>query len=125
MSDTYFIKINGTANIPETLEMGKNYRISTEGSVTQKKEDDNFDGSSNVTFKFEPINVSITDKLGKTIKAADPRRNSQKIRAYLFKIYADEGLVEAFDDVYDAATIEICSLMPQILRSAIKRIENK
>jgi len=122
MQDTYFINLKGKANIPETLEIGHNYEVKAQGSVTQKKEDDNFDGGNNVSFKFEPVTIEIINHLGKSIKAKDPRKNSQKIRTYLFKLYSDEGYVEAFDDVYDAATQEILMMMPGLLRQAIKRL---
>lgn len=123
MNETYYIALRGKSNIPDKLEIGKNYSITADCSITQSKVDDNHDGTVNVTFKAEPMTIEITKNNGEIIRAKDPRRNSQKIRNYLFKLYADEGVVEDFSAVYDAATLEILSLMPQILRGAVKRLE--
>jgi hypothetical protein len=120
---TYFIALRGKSNIPVPLEIGKNYAIEVKGSVTQKKEDDNFDGSSNICWKFEPVEVVIKDELGTTIRAKDPRKNSQKFRSYLFKLYSDEGVTEDFDAVYDAVTLEAMTIMPALLRAALKRLQ--
>lgn len=122
-TSTYFIALRGNANISECLEIGKNYRIVSEGSITEKKEVDNFDGTKNTTFRFEPVVIEIKDELGTTIRARDPRKNSQKIRSFLFKIYSDEGYTEDFDSFYDAATQEILSTMPAIARQAHKRLQ--
>lgn len=123
--DEFYIKLTGKANIPERLNLGENYEIHAKGSITKEDKEDGFNGTRLITAKFEPVVIEIKDNLGKSIKAKDPRRNSQKIRSFLFKLYADEGYVEDFDSVYDAATLEIMSYMPQILRAAIKRVNKE
>ena len=84
MEETYFIKISGKANIPERLEVDKNYHIACDCSITQEQKDSNENGSYNITFKAEPMTVEILKSNGKIIKARDPRRNSQKFRNYLY-----------------------------------------
>jgi hypothetical protein len=121
-TETYYIKIQGKANIPEALSIGHNFKVVADCSVTQEQRDDNEDGTLDVTYKVVPVTAEISKDNGPTIKAVDPRRNSQKIRNYLFKHYHDEGVVEPFDEVYDAFTFEVMSMTPQLLRGALKRI---
>lgn len=113
----------GKANVPTRIEIGHNYKLVADCSVTQEQKVDNEDGSYDVIAKVEPITIEIQKDNGETIKAKDPRKNSQKIRNYLFKIYSDEGYVEDFDKVYDMFTYEVMSVTPTLLRNAIKRLE--
>ena len=85
----HIIKISGKASIPEELVIGNNYKIECDGSVTERKENDKFDGDSIITWKFEPINVEIVDDKGKRIKAKDPRSDSKKRRACLYRAWEE------------------------------------
>lgn len=123
--NTYFIRINGKANIPTPLEIGHNYKLISDCSVTQIQEDDDEKGGRDVTFKAVPVTVEIGVDNGPTVKAKDPRRNSAKIRNMLWKQHFNEGGVEDFDRVYDEATWVILSMMPLIYREAIKRLQTK
>lgn len=122
MKETYFVKILGKANIPERITIGHNYRLSADCSVTQEQKIDNENGEYDVIFRVEPITIEIQKDNGKIIKAKDPRRNSQKMRNYLWKIYHDEGYIEEFDRVYDMFTQEVMAVTPALLRNAIKRL---
>lgn len=122
INENYYVKIQGKANIPVPLPIGHNYRLTADCSVTGENRSDNNDGTYDVTFKVEPITVEIGTSNGETIKARDPRKNSQKIRNYLFKHYHDEGVIEDFDRLYDAFTYEVMSMTPVLMREAIKRL---
>lgn len=121
--DTYFIKLQGKANIPTGLEIDKNYKITADCSITQEKRDTNEDGSYSITYKAEPLTVEIENDNGKIVKARDPRKNSVKFRNYLFKIYTEEGVTEPFDEVYAATVLEALTVMPVLMRGALKRLE--
>lgn len=123
MNEIFYLKIQGKANIPERLAIGHNYKIVANCSITQEQRDDNENGEFNVTFKAEPITMEISQDNGKVIKAKDPRKNSMKMRNYLFKLYADEGYIEEFDKVYDMFTNEVMAITPHLLRQAIKRLQ--
>jgi hypothetical protein len=71
------------------------------------------------------MTVEILKSNGKIIKARDPRKNSQKMRNYLWKIYTDEGYCEDFDLVYDTFAYEVMGMTPSILKSVIKRLNDK
>lgn len=121
--ENYFIKILGKANVPERVDIGHNYKLTADCSVTQEQKVDNHDGSYDIIFKVEPVTIEIQRDNGEIIKAKDPRKNSQKIRNYLFKIYSDEGYIEDFDKVYDMFTNEVMGMTPGLLRNAIKRLQ--
>ncbi len=125
-TDTYFIKLQGKANIPEPLYVGHNFKVVADCSITQEQKDDNEDGTFSITYKAQPVTCEIFQDNGPTIKAADPRRNSVKVRNMLWKeFFNDTGGAEDFDRVYDEATWVILSMMPQIYREAIKRLSNR
>jgi hypothetical protein len=125
MEETYFIKISGKANIPERLEVDKNYHIACDCSITQEQKDSNENGSYNITFKAEPMTVEILKSNGKIIKARDPRRNSQKFRNYLYKLWSEEGCIYDFDSVYEQVIYDAMGITPQLLRAVIKRLDEK
>lgn len=123
-NEIYYVKIQGKANIPERLAIGHNYRLTADCSISSEQRIDNDNGTFDVVFKVEPVTVEIGRDNGTTVKARDPRKNSQKMRNYLFKIYHEEGYAEDFDRVYDMFTHEVMGATPGLLRSAIKRLEN-
>ena len=122
--ETYYIKLQGSANIPKALSIGHNYKISADCSITSESKSDLENGEYSVTYKAVPITIEITKENGEVVQAKDPRRNSQKIRNYLFKTYFNEGYAEDFDAVYDAFAQEVMLMTPQLLREAIKRLNS-
>jgi hypothetical protein len=122
MDTIYYAKIIGKVNIPVPLSIGHNFKLTADCSITSESKEDNENGEFSVTYKLVPITAEIVKDNGETIKAKDPRKNSQKIRAFLFKCYASEGYTEDFDLVYDAFTQEVMSMSPMLLREAIKRL---
>ena len=124
-NETYYLKIQGKVNIPERVDIGHNYKLTADCSITSESKIDNDNGEFDVVFKVEPITAEIQKDNGKIIKARDPRKNSQKVRNYLFKCYSAEGYCEDFDSVYDAFTYEVMSMTPGLLREAIKRINGE
>lgn len=122
MNEIYYIKVVGKANIPKPLGIGHNYKIIADCSITSESKEDNENGDYSVIYKAVPVTIEITKDNGEVVKAKDPRKNSQKIRNYLFKHYSDEGIVEDFDKVYEAFTYEVMSMTPQLLKEAVKRV---
>ena len=125
MNEIYYVKLHGKANIPDKLSIGHNYKLEADCSITSETRCDNDNGEFDVIYKVEPVTVSIQKDNGKIIKAKDPRRNSQKMRNYLYKIYINEGYVDSFDEVYDTFTNVVMSHTPELLREVIKRLDEK
>ena len=125
MEETFFIKISGKANIPERLEVDKNYHIACDCSITQESKDSNENGTYDITFKAQPMTVEILKSNGTIIKAKDIRKNSVRFRNYLYKLWSEEGCIHSFDDVYEAVVYEAMGIMPSLLRSVIKRMDEK
>lgn len=122
MNETYYIKLQGKANIPKALFIGHNFKITSDCSIVSESKEDNEDGTFSVIYKAVPVTIEIERDNGEVVRAKDPRKNSQKIRNYLFKEYSNEGFVEPFDDVYDAFTLEVMFMTPQLLRGAVSRL---
>lgn len=123
--DDLVLKLSGKVEIPSELEIGHNYALNIKCSVTAITEADRFDGGRIKYYKIEPVFIDLITEIGKTITAKDPRKNSAKIRNLLWKEHFTEGGIEDFNKVYDEATWVILSMIPQIYRDAIKRLENK
>jgi hypothetical protein len=121
-NDTYYIKLQGKANIPVALHIGHNFKITADCSIVSEQRSDNEDGTYAVTYKAVPVTVEIEKDNGEVIKAADPRKNSVKFRNYLRKLYFDDGCVEDFDRVYDSVIDESMAIMPHLFREALKRL---
>jgi len=109
MNETYYIKIQGKANIPNSLAIGHNYKIECDCSITSETKTDNDDGTFNVTYKVEPITATIRRDNGEIIKAKDPRKNSVKIRNSSWKVANDYGLDE--DKFYNYITLKAIGMM--------------
>ena len=120
--NSHILKLLGKSELPKQIQEGRNYHVSCEGSVNKVELHDNEDGTWNKIYTFKPIKIDLLNETGQTIKLKDPRKNSQKIRNYLFKIYSQEGYVEDFDKLYDAFTQEVMLMTPQLIREAVKRV---
>ncbi len=81
--DTYNIKLSGKMNIPEQLEIGKDYHIALEGSITSVTKKNNEDGTYTLDYKLEPLKFELLRSNGTTMKA-DKSKLSQKLRGRAF-----------------------------------------
>jgi hypothetical protein len=119
------VKFVGKAEIPSELQIGKNYLIHATGTITAFTEADKNDGTHVIYYRFEPVHIDMIDERGEKIKLKDPRKNSQKIRNFLWKVWSQNGYVEDFESVYDESTFVIMSRAESIVADAIKRIQNR
>ena len=107
--DSYALKLSGKAELPEPLEIGHNFRVQLEGSITEETIIDNDDGSKTHLYKFKPVLVEAITPQGKTIKARDTRSRSQQLRAVLFRKWRELNEPVTFDEFYDRIMLEIIS----------------
>lgn len=103
----FILRLVGTVNIPEPVKRGNDYKVSLEGSITDKHEKDRDDGTIDEIFTFRPHLGEIMDDKGKKIKAKDRRRNSQKLRAMIFYLYGESGDTRDFEEFYDAFMLKL------------------
>jgi hypothetical protein len=124
-NETYYLKIQGKVNIPNRVEIGHNYKVVADCSITSETKIDNDNGEFDVVFKVEPITCEISKDNGAVTKAKDPRKQSVKFRNYLYKLWSEEGCIYPFEEVYQAVIYEAMGVMPSFLRSVIKRMDEK
>lgn len=118
MNETYYLKISGKVNVPTKLEIGHNYKLVMDCSVTKEERSDNDDGTFSVVSKIEPITAEITKDNGEVVKAKDTRKNSQKIRNLLH--FKWQSMVDAidFELLYDKVTGYILRNMDTIIKES-------
>ena len=107
----YIIKLTGKASLPEALDIGHNYTVKIQGSITAKTETDRFDGGRIYYYRFEPVIVEVITETGKTIRARDTRRASQRLRSAIWKLWQDKQINREFDEYYE-----------EIMRKLIKQV---
>ncbi len=125
MENKYYLKIAGKVNIPRRVEIGHNYKLVADCSITSETKIDNDNGEFDIVFMVEPITAEIQKDNGEVIKAKDPRRNSQKFRNYLYKLWNEDGCIYPFEEVYEQVIYDAMGVMPNFLRSVIKRMDEK
>ncbi len=122
--NSHILKLQGKAELPEEIETGDNYHVALSGGIEKLEFHDNHDGTWDKIYTLKPIKIELLNHLGKSLKLKDPRKNSQKIRGALWKHYFQEGYTGDFDALYDAFTYEVIGLMPQLIRGAVKRVND-
>ena len=97
----HFVRLTGKGNIPSGLEIGRNYALKANGTVTSITESDKNDGSHCLYYKFEPVTIELIDDLGESIKAKDTRSLSQLFRARVWKNWSKAPLSLTFEEYYE------------------------
>ena len=105
--DSFVIKLSGKAELPEPLEIGHNFRVELEGSITSETIADNEDGTKIHYFTFKPIIVEAITAKGERLRAKDTRSRSQQMRALLMKRWRESDSNIEFDKWYDDKMVEI------------------
>lgn len=77
----HIVSLSGKASIADPLELGQDYRITFEGTVTSQTDVDNDDGTKNVINKLKPRLIESVEHGGKVLKIKDKSSTSQKNRA--------------------------------------------
>ena len=87
----YYLKIAGKVNIPTELSIGHNYKLTADCSIVSEQKSDLDNGEYSITYKLVPLTAEVIRDNGETVKAKDPRRNSEKFRNRLWKLWDSEG----------------------------------
>ena len=107
--DSFVIKLSGKAELPQPLELGHNFRVLLEGSITEQTIADNDDGTKTHYFKFKPIVVEAITEKGERMRAKDTRSRSQQLRSLLFKKWRETNEPKGFEEYYDEQMVRIMS----------------
>ena len=76
--NSHILKLTGKAELPKELELGFNYKVTIDGSVTETTTVDNENGTVDVIYKFLPVLVETLTPKGERLKLKDVRKESQK-----------------------------------------------
>jgi len=105
----HILKLIGTVSLFGSLEIGDNYHVIIEGSIVGKSEDNNEDGTVNLTYKFRPIKVEVLTPKGQMIKTKDNRKMSQKLRGRIWMLWQESHEQIDFLEYYEKRMKEIIS----------------
>ena len=117
----YILKLTGKISILEPIELGHNYQIKIDSTVTQATDIDNNDGTLNKVYKIEPIIGEIIKDNGETLKIKDNRRNSEKIRKVCFMVWSSKNTKIDSDEMYNRVTNWVLSNMEVIQDQICKK----
>lgn len=78
--NSHVLKFQGTADLPEALEYGKQYKITVNGEVRGADPRPNDDGTSDITYPVRLINAELVDETGRVIPAKGKGTQSRTMR---------------------------------------------
>lgn len=119
--NSHILKITGKVEVPQKLTSGHNYKVTIEGAVPKMETSDNENGTFDITYTLKPIKVEFIDETGLTIKAKDPRRNSELARTQARAIWLDKSPNVDQEVFYDAISGYFRSIANQVADELIKQ----
>lgn len=100
------LKIIGTAELPNALEMGQDYIVAGKLSIPKIEKIDNEDGTFTFCHKAKLIQIELADKAGKTYKGVAKGSKSQKLRWRILETTDNDGyeavmtkLIDNWEDI--------------------------
>jgi len=118
--NSHILKISGSVEIPKALTSGFNYSVKIEGSIPKIEMVDNENQTFDVIYKMKPIRVEVITETGETLKAKDPRRQSELTRSQAKAIHMEKCSNVDFDTFYEAFMTKQRHLANQVAESLIK-----
>jgi hypothetical protein len=118
--NSFTVKINGTSEIDQALNIGESYSIYTTADCVAITKSDDQDG--NFTFKhvLKPVLSEIRGKNGVVVQIKDTKKQSVKLRAHLIQIAMDTDRNP--EEFYEQTLTKIRHFLPEIL-GFIERLE--
>lgn len=114
--DEYQLRLSGLLSLPNSINYGKEFKVTITGDIDNPALKNNQDGTYNLVYKLSPIALEILTETGKVIKSVDKRKMSQKLRWYLLTLHSEHG-VKTDEEVWkDQAYAVILANAEDILR---------
>lgn len=113
--NTHFLKITGSAAIPEPLELDHEYTFA--GIVTTESSKKKSDGEGGLEYTHSAKFTSHIElqKGDKVIKGTVKGKNSQRIRGGVWHLQQNEGMTHIDEeDFYNAMTSIIIEHLPEL-----------
>jgi hypothetical protein len=90
----HIVSISGKASTQDPLELGQDYRITIEGTVTSQTDVDNDNGTKNRINKLKPRLIEAIEHKGKKLTIKDKSSTSQRNRARHFVWQGEHPLID-------------------------------
>lgn len=97
--NSHKLRFQGTVELPEPPEQGREYHVAIFGQVRGSSTDDNDDGSADCTWKFRVNRLEILKPDGQVIKSKDNKKKSQKLRGAIWNWAQEHG--DDDENLYD------------------------
>ena len=110
--DNHILKIVGSSELPEPLQMKSEYLFSVKGVIFKISKEDNEDGTFTYTYPAKQISVEVLKKTGEIIKTKDLAKQSQRLRLAIDNLRPSEIDKEIF---YQDTMNDIRRFLPEIL----------
>lgn len=118
--NSHILKISGSVEIPSALTSGYNYKVSIEGAVPKIEMVDNENSTFDVIYKMKPIRVEVVTETGETLKAKDPRSNSNKARSQALAYHLEKSINVDFETFYNSISALQRSIFSELADKLVK-----
>jgi len=96
----HIVKLQGKANIPKELLMGRSYSMSMTGAVDNISDSDNEDGTFDRLYRFRPLVAEIMSDNGETMKTKEMRSWGKQMRAAIWHEWKESNEPVSEEDFY-------------------------
>lgn len=114
--NSHTLKINGSSELPEALEIDQTYKVVIEADITDIRKKTNHDGGYTYVYSAEQTTAEVIDKLGQVIKTKDKKKQSKKLRDQIYFIRLDYAPDHDEDAFYERAMGAVRHRLVDILR---------
>lgn len=83
------IKLSGSFEIPEPVQIDRDYELTLTGGITSIAKTSNEDGTFTYSYTLKPLYGEIIDDKGETVKVVRKGSQSQKMRAMILNLGYD------------------------------------
>lgn len=123
--DSYSLKVTWKVELWQELKIDSNYTLAVQGSIVNESTSPNHDWTLSKTYSLKPVHVIVHNELWDTIKAKDPRSESQKFRTllkYKYDTWEQWVWFNEFEDFYSSVYKNIYKNLDFLFESSKKSL---